>query len=286
MTFPATVAEAVDALARTDGARPIAGGTDLWIRLEAKRAGKPPPLLVSLQRVEGLCSVELDGSGGELRIGAGVTLAALVEDPRVRAAAPLISTAAWSMASPPVRSRATIGGNLCNASPAADLAPPLLVHEALAVVAGPGGERRIAIADLLTGPGSTALGPCEIVTTIVVPRLPAGTRVGHAKHQVGLCGNLSIVSLAVAVTIDAATSRCSAARVALGAVAPTAIRAAAAEAALAGRELDEASLQAAAAAASQVCSPIDDVRASCDHRCRMVAVLLPRVVRSALAGRV
>jgi carbon-monoxide dehydrogenase medium subunit len=281
MSFPTTVAEAVAQLAETDGARPLGGGTDLWIKLD-RGAVPTPTRLVVLQRVAGYDDVQLDGGG--LRLGGGVTLATIAADPRVREAAPALAAAAGAMASPQVRSRGTIGGNLCNASPAADLMPPLLVHEAEAIVAGPGGERRVGVAALLTGPGKTSLRRGEIVTAVVVPRLPAAARSGYIKHQVGVCGGLSIVSVAVAVTVDEATGLCTSARVALGAVAPTPVRAPEAEAALVGRPLDQASVAAAAAAASGDCLPIDDVRASCDHRHRMVEVLLPRVIRAALEG--
>lgn len=278
---PTSVAEVVKALAGTEGARLIAGGTDLLIQL--RRGAARPPLMVSLHRVEGLDQVCRDDEA--LRIGAGVTLARLVEDPMVTAAAPLLARAAATMASPPVRSRATIGGNLCNASPAADLAPPLLVHDAEVMVVGPSGERRLALSAFLRGPGEAALQPGELLTEVLVPPLPDSMGVGHLKHEVGVCGGLSIISLCAGLQLEPGTARCAEARVALGALAPTAVRAPEIEEALVGRELGPEELAEAARIGGRSCSPIDDVRASCDHRCHLVEVLLPRVLAEAAGLR-
>lgn len=277
---PASVDEAVGLLAETPGARPIAGGTDLLVQLK-QRAISPPPLFVSLHRVEALRAV--DDSGGPLRLGSAVTLATLAESADIAAKAPLLTAAARSMASPPVRSRGTVGGNLCNASPAADLAPPLLIHDARAVIAGPAGERTIPLSGFLVGPGQSDLKPGELLVAVEVPLLPPDELVAHTKHQVGNCANLSIISAAVALRRGDGGA-CTDARVALGAVAPTAIRAPEVERILLGSDLSDPVIDRAGVVAGSQCSPIDDIRATCDHRCQLVATLLPRTLRRALAG--
>jgi len=276
---PASVDEVVELLARQEGARVIAGGTDLLVQL--LHGVERPTMFISVHAVEALREVRAEGD--TLHVGSAVTLARIVDDPMIREAAPLLSKAAATMASPPVRSRGTIGGNLCNASPAADLAPPLLVHEARVVVRGQAGERSLPLSEFLVGPGETALGPSELVTEVVVPKLPREMVVGHLKHQVGVCGNLSIISLAVGLALEG--EQCTDARVALGAVARTAARYPEVEEKLLGRSpRDEATVSEAAAMAGRSCSPIDDVRASCDHRCHLVEALLPRLIESTLSG--
>jgi carbon-monoxide dehydrogenase medium subunit len=276
---PTSVSEAVGLLAKTPGARTIAGGTDLLVRL--KKGGSPPPLLVSLHAIDELRAV--DASDDVLRLGAAVTLATLAESADIADEVPLLAAAAQSMASPPVRTRGTVGGNLCNASPAADLAPPLLVHEAEVIVIGPEGERRQPLSDFLVGPGQTTLKPGEILIAIDVPLLPPGTVTAHHKHQVGNCANLSIIALALAIRIDA-QGTCIDARLALGAVAPTAIRSPEVERILLGSKLDAEVIARAAMVAGSQCNPIDDLRASCDHRCHLVSTLLPRAVQAALSS--
>jgi CO/xanthine dehydrogenase FAD-binding subunit len=280
LACPTTVDEAVAALAATTGSRPMAGGTDLLVQLRRGGGGPPPPLLVSLHAVRELSTIERRGE--VLCIGAGVTLARLVDSEVVAEAAPLLREVAAGMASPHVRSRATLGGNLCNASPAADLVPPLLVHEARVVLKGPSGERALPLAELLVGPGKTARQPAELLVAVEVPALPAGSGAASIKHQVGRCAELSIVSVAAAV-VPGDRGRCAGARIALGAVAPTAIRLPEVEKTLAGAALDEAALAEAGRRASETCRPIDDIRSSCDHRCHLVEVLVPRALREAAA---
>lgn len=273
---PSSIDEAVGMLAE-EGARPIAGGTDLLLR--TSKGADPPERLISLHAVEELRSISIDGD--VLRFGAAVTLATLADSREIEDLALLLTRAARSMASPPVRSRGTIGGNLCNASPAADLAPPLLVHEAVVELVGPDGARKLPLSDFLVGPGETALSPGELLTAVEVPLLPRGALAAHLKHQTGTCANLSIISVAVALTLDD-DDVCADARIALGAVAPTAVRVPEVERILAGARIDAKTLDRAGAVAGSQCSPIDDVRATCDHRCHLVSVLLPRAIRAAL----
>jgi carbon-monoxide dehydrogenase medium subunit len=277
---PHSISEAVGVLASTDGARPIAGGTDLLVQV-TRPGTRRPPLLVSLHAIEELREVLIGEDA--LRLGAGVTLATLAESADIEDETPLLAAAARNMASPPVRSRGTVGGNLCNASPAADLAPPLLVHGARAVIVGPRGERMLAIADFLRGPGRTVLERGELLVAVEVPLLPAGTRTAFLKHQVGACAGLSIISIAIALVLSEETGECLDARVAFGAVAPTAVRAPEVEGILTGSRLDPGTISRAAAVASSQCAPIDDIRATCSHRCTLAGVLLPRAIAAALA---
>jgi len=276
---PATVDEALSALGESPGARLIAGGTDALV--QSKRSGTKPPLWVSLEAIAELRSVEPSQAGG-LSIGAAVTLDELEYSKIILEHAPLLAETAHMMASPPVRSRATVGGNLCNASPAADLAPPMLVHEATALLASASGTRRVPVAELLEGPGHTCCGEAEILVSVEVPKLAGAWGTAFEKHQVGLCASLSIVSVAAAVELDSDGLTCTSARIALGAVAPTALRLPEVEALLgSNRKLDEAALAEAGQKASELCAPIDDVRSTCDNRCHIVSTLVPRAVARA-----
>ena len=153
ITCPKSLPEAIELLTGNPGALVLAGGTDLLIQMKKKAAA--PTLLVSLRAIDELR--EVNESEHRLRLGATLPLATLAESADIADSAPLIAAAARVMASPPVRSQGTLGGNLCHASPAADLAPPLLVHEAVVVLFGPQGERKLPLSAFLLGPGATAL---------------------------------------------------------------------------------------------------------------------------------
>jgi carbon-monoxide dehydrogenase medium subunit len=274
---PSTVDEAIAALAGTEGARAIAGGTDLMVQLR-KGGAHPPPLLVSLHDLYELKSFVREGE--ELRVGSCVTLLDLLESELVAELAPLLAEVAAEMASPHVRSRAPVGGNLCNASPAADLAPPLLLHDARVALQGPEGERTVALSEFLTGPGETLRKAEELLTGVILTPLPEGMGAAYTKYQASKCADLSIVSVAAAIRLgDGGT--CEEARVALGAVAPTAVRVPEVEDLLVGKPLDDETLAAAGARASDLCCPIDDIRSTCDNRCHLVGVLLPRTLGEA-----
>ncbi|MBI4701585.1 MAG: xanthine dehydrogenase family protein subunit M [Deltaproteobacteria bacterium] len=248
----------------------IAGGTDLLVRL--RDGALRPPALISLSRLGELRVLEL---GPPVRIGALVSVAELTEHAGLGVACPVLVQAARRLGSIQIRNRATVGGNLCNASPCADLAPPLLVLGARLRLAGPQGEREVATSDFFVGPGQTCLRPGEILTEVCIDPPPAAARgVFLKKGRVRM--DLALAS--VAVLLDLGSRGCSWVRLAAGAVAPRPVRLRGAEAALAGRALDGAAIAAALAAAEREIEPITDVRASAAYRRHLTGALVARAL--------
>ncbi len=279
---PATLAEALALLARHgEAARPLAGGTDLLLMLRSGR--RRASCLVDLKRVPGLDRVEA-AAGGGLRIGALASHAAILTSPAFTATAlRAVADAAGSVSGPQIRNRGTIGGNLCNASPAADLAPPLLALGATVEVARQGGAARtFPLERLFAGPGRTTLAAGDLLVAVGLPA-PA-PRTGSAyERATRVAIDIALVGVAVSLTL-AADGTVSAARVALGAVAPTPVLSPGAAAALVGRAPEPAALAAAAKAAAADSRPIGDVRASADYRRHMVEVLARRALARAVSA--
>ncbi len=274
---PASVEEACAALAGANGgARPLAGGTDLVVQM--KQAGLELKLLVSLRDVPGLAFVQV-ADDLTLTIGAATPLASVEHSPEVRRHYPAIAEAASWIGSAQVRSRATVGGNLCNAAPSADMAPILLAYGADATITDGRTERNLPLEGFFTGPGQTVLRPGELLKSISVP--PCGS--GFGKYYKQFRSAMDCCTVGVAVWIDfgdgAAVVRD--ARVALGAVAPTPIRSRTCERQLVGETLDEALIERAAAAATEDAQPITDVRASAEYRMTLVSVLCKRGLEAA-----
>ncbi|MBI5441376.1 MAG: xanthine dehydrogenase family protein subunit M [Deltaproteobacteria bacterium] len=265
---PPSLAEASALLAASGGkARLLAGGTDL---LEKMKSGAvAPEKLINLKRIE---DARLRGLGevedGLLEIGALVTLQELIDSPLLRGRVPLLPEAAQTMASHQVRNLATVGGNLCNAAPSADLAPPLLALDAEALAWSPAGVRRVSLPEFFVGPGQTALRPEELLLSVRFPSPPASFRARYVKHTLRNAMDIAAVGVAVAFHLERGLLR--GVRIALGAVAPTPLRAAEAEALLEGREPDLRRLEEAARRAAQACAPVSDVRASAEYRREMV----------------
>jgi len=288
--IPKTHAEASALLAGGGGAvRPFMGGTDFLIR--ARGGFIRPQAVVDLKGLPGMREIR-PGDGGWLVIGAACTMNQVAAHPLVRANYNLLAQACESVASYQLRNRATVGGNCCNASPAADTAPALYCLEAVAEVHGPDGGRRIPIAQFFIGPGKTALRPGEFLTALHLPPAPPTARGAFNKLGRTKLGDISTVS--VAVWVDGVLgigdwgssnpqSPIPNPRIALGAVGPTPLRATEAEAALAEDGSPEGIRRAAelAAAASR---PIDDIRASAAYRRAMVAVLTRRGIEAILAA--
>ena len=182
-----------------------------------------------------------------------------------------------------IQNRASLGGNLCNASPAADSVPSLVVNDARAVVAGPDGERTVAVVDVPTGPGRTSLAPGEFVVEFEIDRPPARTSDAYLRLIPRTEMDIAIVCAAARVSLDG-DGNCSAASIALGAVAPTVVVVATAAGALIGRPIDDAAVAAVAAAASEAANPIDDKRGTVAYRRQVAGVLAKRAVLEA-AGR-
>jgi len=269
---PVTLEEALELLARHNGsARPLAGGTDLVLRM--KNGLEQPRAVVNLKRLEALRGIALDEEGG-LRIGALTPLREVQRSEVLHRRYPAVAHAARVLASEQIRSVATIGGNLCNASPAADMPPPLLVHDAEVRLVSLHGERTLPLAEFFTGPGQTVLRPGELLREVVLPP-PRGEAV-YLKLTPRAAMDIAVVGVAVCLAVRDGV--CEHIRIALGAVAPIPLRARRAEAVLQGQALTAERIAQAAEAAADECSPIDDVRASAWYRRRMVQVLTRRAL--------
>lgn len=282
---PTRLTQALAALAQPGGATVLAGGTDLMPQTNAGRV-EPAPLLLNIRRVPGLAGVSLDGD--TLVIGALTTIEDLRANDLVHRAAPLLAQACERFASEQVRNAATIGGNLCNASPAGDTLTPLLALDAeieLASLADAGQvrTRRLPLADFFAGPGRTQRAGDELLTALRVPAAPPG-QVWHfekAGTRIGL--DISTISIALAARRDT-DGTLHDLRIALGAVGPVPFRARAAEAVLEGRRPDAALAAAAAQAAADAATPIDDVRASAWYRRELVHNLTRRTIEDVAAA--
>ncbi len=260
-------------------ARPMAGMTDLLIRIE--RGFFHLRLVIDIKALPGMRDL-LVVRNGDLRIGAAVTMNEVARHPMVRGSWGLLAEGCQSVASYQLRNRATVGGNVCNASPAADSVPALLCYGASVHIFGPDGDRKLPLAEFITGPGRTALQPGELLTGITVP-LPARDTAGKfLKLGRTAVGDISVMNVAVLGWPDDATPSGSQWRIALGSVAPTVIRAPGAERLLAG-DTSSAGIEAAAQAASAAARPIDDIRATAAYRRDMVRVLTRRGVERVLA---
>lgn len=274
---PTTVHEAVDVLAHYGGdAKVIAGGTDLVIRM---RDGLlRPAALVDIERIPGLSSISLEDH--RLRIGATASIASILESPEVNCFAPVVSEAARQMGAVQLRNRATIGGNLASAVPSADMAPPLLVLEAVVHITGPSGERTLPIDAFFIGPHQSALHPDEVLTSVELPALERGAGAAFVKFGKRSAQVIAVVNAAAWVRVRG--RRIEDARIALGAVAPTPIRARSAEALLRGQEIQAELLERAAEAAAAESRPITDFRASQEFRRELCRVLVRRALERAL----
>jgi carbon-monoxide dehydrogenase medium subunit len=271
---PTSLREAVELGARfgTDG-RFLAGGTDLLVQM--RRGELAPRHLVSLHRVPGLDAMEL---GGALTLGALVTHRQLERAPGLRGALEALREGAEVVGGHQIRNVATVGGNIVNASPAADVVPVLLALDATVTCVGPAGERTLPLDGFASAPGVTARQPDELLTRVRMPALPPGSGTAFLKAGRRRAMEISLVCVAVRLTLDAGCERCLEARIALGAVAPTTRRARAAELGLQGRPLSDAVLAEAGRAAAAECQPITDVRASARYRALLVATLVPRAL--------
>ena len=261
-------------------ARIVAGSTDFLVRW---RAGFwHPDYVVNIQHIPGLVRVTYSRRNG-LRLGALVTIQTLEQHPAIRQNYPALAAAAASFAGVQVRNLATVGGNICNASPSGDTLPALLAYGAECRLSGPDGHRQVPLDELFTGPGQTVLSQDEVLTEITLPPPAPNTGSLYIKHSPRGAMDIATVGVASAVTVDR-SGVCTGARIALGAVAATPLRASAAEELLVGKRLDAEVLQAAADAAMARATPIDDVRGTADYRRQMVGVLTRRTLEHATGG--
>ena len=259
----------------TPDAVPLAGGTDLFLRMERRQT--QPDTVVDLKRIPGLDRIET-GDGG-LRIGALALMETLATFPPIRKDYDALARAARVVGSTQTRNRATVGGNLANASPAADTATPLMALGASVEAADANGTRHMPVDRLFLGPGRTALRESELLNAVLVPTMPA--RAGSSFQRcVRTAMDIAVVNCAAFMRLDQ-DGLVAEARIALGAVGPTPLRAVSAENRLRGQSLDADLATEAAECAAMDAQPIDDVRAGADYRREMVRVLTRRAVEEA-----
>ena len=275
---PQTVAEAITLAGQLGGdARFLAGGTDLLIQIGRKRT--QPGHLIALGGLGGLAGIA--AGAREISLGSLTTHKAIETHPAFQDRLVALAEAARVIGGHQIRNVGTIGGNIANASPAADLLPVLLSLDAAVELAGAAGTRRLALRDFLRGPGLVDRKPDELLVRVAFPTPPAGAATSFVKFGRRRAMEISVVCVAALLGVgDDGT--CRTVRIALGAVGPTAMRAAAAETALCGRAPTPAALRAAGELAAAECTPIDDVRASAAYRRRLVAALVPRALERCL----
>ncbi len=260
-----------------DKAKLLAGGTDAIVMNRQKKIS--PDVFISLRGILGLDQIEPNGI---FKIGAMVTHRTIEQSKLVRKKFPLLADASSVLGSVQVRNVATIGGNLCTASPSAETAPSLLVYEAEVQLVSSREERRLSLESFFTGPGETALDKKEILKEILLPLPPPNSVGTYLKLGRRKSVDLSVVNVAVLLTLDPKSGICERARIALGAVAPTSIRAKETEKTLEGNLLDEGIIRKAGDCAKQECSPITDIRGSAEYRREMVKVLVEKGIRQSL----
>jgi aerobic carbon-monoxide dehydrogenase medium subunit len=259
-------------------AKLLAGGTDLLPQL--KNGVLSPRHVIDLSRVARLRSINLDG-GRELRVGAAVTARELELHQGVRTRYQALAESGALVGSVQVRNLATVGGNLCNAAPSADMAPPLLALEAEAVIAGPRGERRVPLSAFFTDVRRTVLAPDELLVELVMPAPPPRSGGNYLRHTPRRELDIAVVGVASQLTLSDGV--CARARIALAAVAPIPLRATAAEQALEGRPITTELIERAAGLATEAARPISDQRGSAEFRRHLVGVLTRRTLTTALA---
>ena len=259
------------------GARVLAGGTDLLIQMRSGR--RRPEAIVDLKGIPELRAIASDDGGW--RVGAAVTCMELVEHGAFAACWPGVIDGVKLIGSIQVKGRATMGGNLCNASPAADSVPALIAAGATVTIAGPKGRRELPVEQVVTGPGKTALAPDEIVVAFVFKQRPPHSGDAYLRFTPRTEMDIAVVGAGVNLTLDA-SGVCRQARLSLGAVAERALLVPEAAAALIGTTVDEAALGRLAEAASTACRPIDDKRGTREFRTTVAGVLARRAAAIAL----
>jgi len=279
---PNSLKQALELLTTNKGrVRPVAGGTDVLVRLKRGMHPEKETILLSLRKVPELHTIEMTGSntngGGGLRVGAAVTMRALESSETVRSHAPVLSDAANKIASPQIRATATIGGNVANASPAADTAIPLLLLDAVVETArldgGAVATERTPIEQFFKGPGETTLDEESLITAFRIPPPASGMHFVFKKGGVRPAMECSVVSVGCGVELDS-SGVVQKARVAFGAVAPTPVRAHGIEAYLVGKKLSDDGIAGATGMVDDAIAPIDDVRGSAAYRTELIKALL------------
>ena len=275
---PRTLDSAVALLAGEPGsAQILAGGTDLLVRMKTGFA--EPDLIVDIKRIDTMSAITAENGGW--RVGAAVSGAEMGEHDGVSADWPGVVEATELIGSTQIQGRATMAGNLCNASPAADSVPALVAANAVARVVGPNGTRDVAVGDIATGPGKTSLAKGEIVESIFLPARPEHSADAYLRFIPRTEMDIAVVGVGISLTLDNA-GICTAARVSLGAVAATVLLVEDAAATLVGTPVDDAALAQLSAACSAAAKPIDDKRGTIEFRTKISGVLARRTAGIAL----
>ena len=269
---PSTVEEAVSILAGASGpAKVLSGGTDLLVQLRSGRT--KPDLIVDIKKIPGMSGIrERDGT---FVIGAATPGAVIGECDALKRAWPGVVEAASLIGSTQVQGRASLAGNLCNASPAADSVPALIAARATCVIAGANGQREVLVEIIPTGPGRTSLRPSEFIVEFHLPERPPRSADAYLRFIPRTEMDIAVVGVGISVTLDPG-GVCTDARLVLGAVAPTAILVPEAAAALIGHRLDDAALAALDQAVRRACKPIDDKRGTIEYRTKVAGVIARR----------
>jgi carbon-monoxide dehydrogenase medium subunit len=274
-----TLPEAFAILGQDGETRIVAGATDFLVRW--RQGLWKPRAVLNIKRIPELDGLSYSPETG-LVLGTLVTVRTLERHALIRQHYPALSQAASTFAGVQIRHLATVGGNVCNASPAGDTLPALLAYEAECRLIGPQGERRLPLESFVLGPGRTALQPAELLLALHLPPPPPHTGGLYIKHSPRSSMDIAAVGAAAVVTLEGGDGVCREVRIALGAVAATPMRATSAEAVLRGQRPDAARLQQAARAAMEEARPIDDIRGTARHRRAIVEALTERTLRTAV----
>lgn len=277
---PKTLAEALEQLAKWNGqSRLLAGGTDL---IDQIRVGRwQPDVLIDVKKIAELNALEVGPQG--LRLGAAVPCYRIYEHPEIRRDYAALADSCQIIGGIQVQTRASVGGNLCNSGPAADSIPSLIALGAVCVIASSRGTREVPVEAFCTGPGKNILQPGELLVELRFPR-PAANSGSHYRRLIPRNEmDIAVVGVGAAVTLDSAKQTIVAARIGLGAVAPTPLWAQAAGDCLIGQPAGDAAIAKAAEAARSIAAPITDMRGTQEYRIHVTGVLVERVVRAAIA---
>ena len=265
-------------------ARYIAGGTDLLVRINAESRCEQPQLvfapdaLISLRRIKSLQGITQNGG---LSLGATTTLREIERDAAIAQNYPALTEAISVLAHPQIRNVATVGGNICNASPCADSVPPLMVMDAVLVLEGPGGKREVPLSEFFAGPGLIRIESGEILTQIKVSKLAPNTRLKFLETG-RLAQDIAVVNAAALLVME--NKKCVKCRLAVGSVAPVPLRLTEAESMIDGNELTPDLLNAVAKIVEQEVNPISDVRSTEEYRRTVSGVLVKRAIQEAVSS--
>ena len=275
---PTSLSEAQQVVGDGAASSWLAGGTDLLVGI--RLGARDPARVIDLKQIPELTAIEIDETA--VRIGAAASAFDVLHNSDVPLQFPGLAEALNLIGSTQITGRCSAGGNLCNASPAADSIPALIANGAHCRILGPDGERTLAVEDFVVGPNQNALTSGELLVELILPRPTPGTSDAYLRLTPRTEMDIAVAGAGVSITMDE-SGECTAARVAIGAVAPTALLVEAAAEALMGSQLDQAAVDAAVAEVRAAAIPISDKRGTAEYRIHVVGVLASRALASAQA---